>query len=152
MVDLYHGQLAPISLQEDEKNETWESHLSPVAPTGNPTTPPNAAGPNQDTEATRRPPPTTFEVLHDSEISEGWESRHDGKESIAEMKSDLLHHIWKLERAAKHPPPPPTINHNDPAMVGKQATLTTKVAELQRQSLLTIIHSAKPPPPPAGPT
>lgn len=49
------------------------------------------------------------------------------------MITTLVTRIRKLERAARHTPPPAHF-HNEPALVEKVASLTTKVADLQKAS------------------
>lgn len=56
----------------------------------------------------------------------------------------LSHRMNMLVAAAKAPTPPPTVYHNDPALVAKIATLTTKVDELEN---LTFQSATLPPPP-----
>ncbi|KAL0630914.1 hypothetical protein Q9L58_010237 [Maublancomyces gigas] len=55
---------------------------------------------------------------------------------------DSLHAIIRgLHMQARHPakqPFPPATSHNDPALVGKVANLTTEVAELEKASVLRI--------------
>lgn len=66
---------------------------------------------------------------------------------------DLQHCIRVLEAAAKTPPPRPMTYHYDPALAKKLATLTLKVKELERRSLLCTLQSPNPPaPPPARPS
>ncbi|KAL0630542.1 hypothetical protein Q9L58_010611 [Maublancomyces gigas] len=96
-----------------------------------------------DTEATPKPIPRATEVLDDFEMSEA-ESTTE-MDPMAQLLQTVLKRIIALDRREKTPPTP-TKYHNDPALVEKVATLTTKVAELER---LIFFIPRNPPLPPA---
>lgn len=123
----------------DLVHSNWGHQQAPF----NPTTPPNPSVHFRDVEATTRPLPRDLAVLNDSEMSVV--EAPDEDNSVADIITNLLHRIEKLQRAARSPPPPPTRYQNDPALVERLATLTTKVTELESLSLLLILQSGNPP-------
>lgn len=56
----------------------------------------------------------------------------DAAVELLSLLHNLQHGIKILEAAAKAPPHPPKSYHDNPALVKKFATLTLKVAELER--------------------
>ncbi|KAL0630640.1 hypothetical protein Q9L58_010511 [Maublancomyces gigas] len=107
-----------------------------------PTTPPNPPS-ESDYEETPRPIPRAPEVLDDSEMSEGGEESELELDPTALLLKTILNRIMTLEKRSKTPPSP-TKYRNDPALVEKVATLTTKVAELERT--MSLRPTTLPPP------
>ncbi|KAL0630652.1 hypothetical protein Q9L58_010499 [Maublancomyces gigas] len=134
-------------LQQRERYEKqhqgdWEADEDNLIP--GPSTPPNKASVHfEDIEVTPRPIPRALEVVNDFEIREGGESELEMDPTALLLKT-ILKRIMALEKRSKTPPPP-TKYHNDPALVEKLATLTTKVAELERK-----FRTAPPLPPATG--